>query len=154
MTTLREAIEQTVAILGPEAPLCSGCVDEWTEALRILRAALAEPEPDPVTYNGWVLREVYFDEEGNPTMHREPPKAEPVAWVRPCEQELSPGDAFSWVETALHTMPLYTAPQPAKREPLTDDEISDLWLASISGPLTATKFVRAIERAHGIGDQE
>jgi phosphoribosylamine-glycine ligase len=39
---LRQAIEQTVAILGPEAPLCSGCVDEWTEALRILNDALAE----------------------------------------------------------------------------------------------------------------
>jgi hypothetical protein len=54
MTTLREAIEQTVAILGPEAPLCSGCVEEWTEALRILRAALAEQpaEQEPKT-QGW-----------------------------------------------------------------------------------------------------
>jgi hypothetical protein len=50
MTTLREAIEQTVAILGPEAPLCSGCVDEWTEALRILRAALAEQPAEPVAW--------------------------------------------------------------------------------------------------------
>ncbi|GAB3188657.1 hypothetical protein [Hydrogenophaga aquatica] len=47
---LRQAIEQTVAILGPEAPLCSGCVDEWTEALRILRAALAEQPAEPVAY--------------------------------------------------------------------------------------------------------
>ena len=39
---LRQAIEQAVAILGPEAPLCSGCVEEWTEALRILNDALAE----------------------------------------------------------------------------------------------------------------
>ena len=47
MTTLREAIEQTVAILGPEAPLCSGCVDEWTEALRILNDALAQQPAEP-----------------------------------------------------------------------------------------------------------
>jgi hypothetical protein len=50
MTTLREAIEQTVAILGPEAPLCSGCVDEWTEALRILNDALAEQSAEPVAW--------------------------------------------------------------------------------------------------------
>ena len=48
---------------------------------------------------------------------------------------------------------LYTAPQPAKRVPLTDEEIAALWLDSISGPLTATKFARAIEAAHGIGEK-
>ena len=43
--THKEAIEQALAILGPEAPLCSGCVEEWTEALRVLREALAAPQP-------------------------------------------------------------------------------------------------------------
>ncbi len=47
---LRAAIEQAVAILGPEAPLCSGCVEEWTEALRILNAALVEQPAIQCTY--------------------------------------------------------------------------------------------------------
>ena len=52
---------------------------------------------------------------------------------------------------------LYTAPQPAKRKPLTDEEIAALWLDSISGPLTATKFASAViaayERKNGIGEK-
>ena len=55
--------------------------------------------------------------------------------------------------------PLYTAPQPAKREPLTDDEIAeivdrhttddhgyDIWC-------DGKGVARAVERAHGIGEQ-
>jgi len=154
---LRQAIEQAVAILGPEAPLCSGCVEEWTEALRILNDALAEQpaEPqDPVAYNGWVLREVLFD-NGEPVGHREPTKAEPQEPVAWCHLQYNEdgtyfADCLQYYPDSYGNTPLYTAPQPAK-QPLTDDEISDLWLASISGPLTATKFARAIERAHGIG---
>lgn len=33
----------------------------------------------------------------------------PVAWVRVCDDELSPADAFSWVRTLLHDVPLYLA---------------------------------------------
>ena len=45
----------------------------WDAALR---EALAAPDPDPVTYNGWVLREVLFD-NGEPVGHREPTRAAP-----------------------------------------------------------------------------
>lgn len=59
-----------------------------------------------------------------------------------------------------HWMPLPagpdTAPQPTK-QPLTDEEIAALWLDSISGPLTATKFASAViaayERKNGIGEK-
>ena len=38
---------------------------------------------DEAVINAWSLREVYFDEDGNPSMHRSPPppEQEPVAWA-------------------------------------------------------------------------
>jgi hypothetical protein len=80
---------------------------------------------------------------------------EPVAFPEGYEIHELPADYTGpvWIEGQVRSLYARTAPQPAK-QPLTDDEISDLWLASISGPLTATKFARAIERAHGIGGQE
>lgn len=46
-------------------------------------------------------------------------------------------------------------PQPAKREPLTDEAVIDLIpSAGIRGPIDALWFARAIERAHGIGVSE
>ena len=131
---LRQAIEQAVAILGPEAPLCSGCVEEWTEALRVLRDALAEQPAEQ-----W----------------------EPVAWMvytmdgkSVCVTD-NPAD-FTDEHRAL---PLYTAPKPAKREPLTEEEIDALpWWPHEGNPVTLAEglrdFARAIERAHGIGEQE
>jgi hypothetical protein len=54
--------------------------------------------------------------------------------------------------------PLYTTPPAAQRQPLTDDEIDDIWNrycdemgeASIND---AYDIARAIERAHGIGGE-
>jgi|GEM_PF-4190830 len=60
---------------------------------------------------GWKLREVYFDEHGEPIMHREPAQ-EPMAWIvefENGEQELH-FDAQSVGETQT---PLYTA-QPQR----------------------------------------
>ena len=46
---------------------------------------------------------------------------------------------------------LYAAPQPAP-EPLTDDEIADIYADNQINPM---RFARSIERAHGItGDEE
>ena len=68
-----------------------------------LRAALTRPQ-DPVAYNGWVLREVLFD-NGEPVGHREPTKAEPqvvdLEWplerlVDRCNQS---NDSSNWDET-------------------------------------------------------
>ena len=81
-----------------------------------------------------------------------PAEQEPVAWMHPDGRIWTFGRGF---DKATFTVPLYTAPptqeacKPAK-QPLTDEEIAALWLDSISGPLTAVKFARAIERAHGI----
>ncbi len=50
---------------------------------------------------------------------------EPVAWMSPGKERLE----FARKDTVYgsHTIPLYTAPQPAPaREPLTDEEILDL----------------------------
>ena len=66
--THKEAIEQALAILGPEAPLCSGCVEEWTEALRVLREALAAPQTsaEPVAYMH--IPSVAFDNKVRPVL--------------------------------------------------------------------------------------
>ena len=50
----------------------------------------------------------------------------------------------------LNLVPLYTAPQ--SREPLTDEQINQLWCAclSIENHAFSRDFARAIERAHGI----
>lgn len=54
------------------------------------------------------------------------PQQEPVAWVWPTDRELSPEDAFSWVRTAHHTMPIYTAPPRREWQGLTEEEILDM----------------------------
>ena len=50
------------------------------------------------------------------------------------------------------------APQPAKREPLTDEEIDAVMRKALGYGLSPSRddldFARAIERAHGIGEQE
>jgi hypothetical protein len=33
---------------------------------------------DKAVINSWSLREVYFDEDGEPSMHRSPPAAQPA----------------------------------------------------------------------------
>ena len=125
MTTLREAIEQTVAILGPEAPLCSGCVEEWTEALRILNDALAEQPAKTV---------------------------EPVAWchLQYNEDGTYFADCLQYYPDSYGNTPLYAAPQPAKREPLTREQAMEIVQ---SNPDTMTA-IRMTELAHGIGEQE
>lgn len=50
-----------------------------------------------------------------------------------------------------------TDAQPAKREPLKDEQIASMWNAGysdVSGESMVNVFARAIERAHGIGQQD
>ena len=58
------------------------CVSTKAEpAITALKERLAQPDQEPVI-STWVLREVYFDEDGEPIMHRSPPQRteqEPVA---------------------------------------------------------------------------
>lgn len=139
MTTLREAIEQTVAILGPEAPLCSGCVAEWTEALRILRAALAEQPAEPVAWMGVPVmpgryKEAVFCSD----------KALAMQWDYSGHLGLG----------RLIVTPLYTAPQPAKRVPLTREHVrTSGGIVHSDGNVFFTSLDQlnsAIEAAHGI----
>ena len=37
---LTDAVQKAIELLGPEAPLCSGCAYEWNHALHVLRAAI------------------------------------------------------------------------------------------------------------------
>jgi hypothetical protein len=56
-------------------------------------------------------------------------------------------DRAMWAET-----PLYTSPPPRKR--LTDEQIMDLPAGVNNGKLSfLLRFARAVERAHGIGDE-
>jgi hypothetical protein len=48
--------------------------DKNAAVLQNLRTALEQPEQGPVI-SAWSLREVYFDEDGEPSMHRSPPAA-------------------------------------------------------------------------------
>jgi len=49
-------------------------------------------------------------------------QVEPVAWVQDVELEQSPEFAFSWVETRLHNVPLYTHPPVPTAQPEQDKE--------------------------------
>lgn len=51
--------------------------DDFHELLNDVEKALAQPEQEPVI-SKWVLREVYFDEDGEPTMHRSTPQRKPL----------------------------------------------------------------------------
>ena len=124
--------------------------DKLREAAQQALEALEEPQ-DPVAYNGWVLREVLFD-NGEPVGHREPPKAE-----QPAEQEpfgYFRAEPFGWTDCAPDdegAIALYEAPQPAKRVPLTDGQIAEIAATpcAVVGSYVHT-FARAIEAAHGI----
>ena len=50
---------------------------------------------------------------------------EPVAWVQNVEFEQLPEFAFSWVETSLHNVPLYTSPPQRTWVGLTDEQMRE-----------------------------
>ena len=77
--------------------------------------------------------------------------AEPVAWLSPWRADQVTTDYDAYGERGI---PLYTAPQPVVREPLTDEQLAemmrDTWGCASIAPRHALEFARAIERAHGI----
>ena len=77
--------------------------------------------------------------------------AEPVAWLDPWTGTKVTTDYDAY---GKHGIPLYTAPQPVAREPLSDAQIAemmrDTWGCASIAPRHALEFARAIERAHGI----
>jgi hypothetical protein len=106
-------------------------------AITALRTAIEQAEKQ----DGWVLREVLFD-DGEPIAHREPAPV-PVPWSQALESV--------WAEDD-------TTQPAAQRQPLTDEEIDDIWNrycdemgeASIND---AYDIARAIEAAHGIKEK-
>jgi hypothetical protein len=128
------------------------------KAITALKAALEQPEQELVKLNepvisAWSLREVYFDEDGEPLMHRSQPAAEP-------EQEpvayYHPHKGFYWAKPThisaptvvdVPPVPLYTT-LPAAQRPwvgLTDEEIQELRLKSFDAIATNHEIYRAIE---------
>ena len=132
MNPLREAAQMALDALehtnrtGDTQVLAMYC----EEAITALRAALAEPEQEPVA---WAVYDILHG--GSKTLH----------WP---EQHSPNGDPKQY-----KAVPLYTAPTP--RKPLTEEEIA-LIVAECSASAYRHddfSFARAIERAHGIGEQ-
>ena len=78
------------------------------------------------------------------------PEQEPVAWM---DRE---GDVYKELPSPFwcppHT-PLYAHP-PTPRKPLTEGEMPTLFVGGLAlNSEATTEIVRAIERAHGIGEQ-
>ena len=176
---LRQAAKQALSIIdGMEQNYgnlwqVNASPEELDELCTSLREALAEPQ-DPVTYNGWVLREVLFH-KGDPVGHREPPKAEQREPVGYWDGEFSKDGGATLYEVPqvsafgrqYRNAPLYSAPQPAK-QPLTDEQIKYATLEAANHLLDHIyeygvssegvtpriyKLARAIERAHGIAGE-
>lgn len=74
----------------------------------------------------------------------------------PTDKRSSDEDKY-WRDKGFSSEPLYTGPQPTKREPLTDKQIEKLAQESAKDAngavIWSRLFARAIERAHGIGGE-
>jgi hypothetical protein len=68
MTELRQVAQQALEFLMTRRLGAEAVIDA-------LNTALAQPEHESVI-SAWILREVYFDEDGEPLMHRSPPAAQ------------------------------------------------------------------------------
>jgi len=81
MTDLRKAAEMALEALRIQGtPLRLAALSKRTAAIDALRAALEQPEPDDYDWAGrWVLREVFFGDDGDPIAHREPQQARRAA---------------------------------------------------------------------------
>jgi hypothetical protein len=103
-------------------------VQHW---IRKMKSELPVQEPVAMI-SAWSLREVYFDEDGEPSMHRSPPQPplpvqEPYCYVDPVH--LAALNTDQSAEVVLHKNPsgyaargLYTAPQQRPWVGLTADE--------------------------------
>jgi len=85
----------------------------------------------------------------------QPAGQEPVAYMLPRDGDdcaiFREPSSFATRYSPKGWTPLYTAPQPAKREPLTDGQIAEIAATpcAVVGSYVHT-FARAIEAAHGI----
>ena len=75
------------------------------------------------------------------------PVQEPVAWL----YEAGADRTLHWYKPPLCGTPLYTA--PPQRKPLTQEEIDRICVSLGFAAISPAEIVRAVERAHGIGEQ-
>ena len=72
---------------------------------------------------------------------------EPVAWLTPGQDlHLNNGEGFRFSDWT----PLYLS--PPQRQPLTDEEIDRICASLGFAAISPAEIVRAVERAHGIGE--
>jgi len=154
MTTLREAAEMALGTLqdvcarllyrgvskDPDHP-DQIALEQARQTIRALKQATEqfEQKRDPVAWDGWIVREVLFD-EGEPVGHRE---HKPLT------------DTESDVLTATYMLGLHAGKKATNRQPLTEEQIKpifDQWKILYGG--YTIDLIRAIEQAHGIGGKE
>ena len=107
--------------------------------------------------SAWSLREVYFDEDGEPSMHRSPPQPplpaqEPYCYVDPVH--LAALNTDQSAEVVLNKNPsgyaargLYTAPQQRPWVGLTDDDLLQIReiVQAVEGQSLLQSLTKAIE---------
>jgi hypothetical protein len=179
MTLIEAAQKALEALENVTKDYVEGRQYKHNKAIDALRTAIEAAEKQ----DGWVLREVLFD-DGEPIAHREPAQPALVPWSQALESVWAEDDTTppaapvpsSWVETvavnlvreginkhkarelAAHFHGL--AHQPAaQRQPLTIAELRKCFLATnTTEPLAEgwpglERFARAIEAAHGIKEK-
>ncbi len=134
---------------------------EFSDALIALRAALAEPQTThwegcEAVHPECKAKAITADEMsawGKDTWE----KCQAEAWQEPVAYcTLEQLAALKLTVPSSDKIALYTAPTP--RKPMTDEEMRECAQAMNAEPLAEgwpelIKFARAIERAHGIGEQ-
>jgi hypothetical protein len=153
MTTLREAAQQALEALLRVQPQVRGAlpVQDVDAAITALKAALAQEQVEPTVPSDCA------------DSHQ--PVQEPVAWMWEQEAVRSSSGIGGWDRMILfckpardefvkkrNVTPLYTT--PPKRQPLTAEQILDLFDAHNLYGTKWVEFARAIERAHKIGGDE
>lgn len=171
MTTLREAAEMA---LGTLQDVCARllyrghpdqiALEQARQTIQALKQATEQSKQkrDPIDWNGWIVREVLFD-EGEPVGHREyKPLTDETIGEVVIQDTLHHGYAMAIKPHIQGVLPkgtkLYTS--PPQRKPLTDEEIDKVtdaqWAQNNHKPIYAAHraYARAIEKAHGIGEKE
>jgi hypothetical protein len=137
MTTLREAAQQALEALETLGyPLA---------AITALRAALAQPLPDPVDEyrKGFIAGQI--------DMRDRPEEQEPVAWMAPngdLRKDRKPRKFSDWGWRQEDYVPLYTTPPRREWQSLSEEEIDAIDKSLPRGMLLAAgkkEFARAIE---------
>ena len=127
--TKNEALQKALDALGPTPPDCCGCQTEWQIAIDVIKEALAQPEQEPVAWEGgegWesLAWELCADENGedscNELIWEGGPIPEPWGdrWMK-YEEE---------AKRLIALVQKHTTPPQRTWVGLTDEEIKSIWL--------------------------